>query len=363
MDGAPGRVHRRPVTLRRPRRRTAPGAPTPAAVASGVVLLCLLAACGATPRDPPPPGERQRAPHGFLTGTAWLPDGRIYFARSKDLLATLELWRLAPGRRAERVPTPQLRGCRRTEYRLATALPDGRLALERDCTARDAYSSRVDVVALDPRTRRMEMLLALGRRNPSAISWRRDGRSGYVAYSGGFCSGIAPFTRAGLGRFRRPVTVDGHTWQLDRIFRQSPGSDCTSEGRADQVVLSGDGRTVVFLASPESQGSGGIARLDHPWNLYVWAPSHESPRRVVEGFDDHRGLALSPDGRTVAVSGRRDDDEGLWLIHLRSGRMETLGQGELSGPSFSPDGDRLAVIRARSLEDRELRVVSVPGVR
>jgi len=333
-----------------------------ARIAACLLLVAALASCewGRSDKPPPPvPGTRLDLPEGSLGTTAWLADGYVYVVHSSKVIDPYRLWRAAPGRPPQPVALPNLPECRRTSWVKLTALLDERLGLARYCSMEDPRQSHIDSVAYDPKTQRVELLAPLGEYNPTSVSWHKDLTSGYVSYGTGVCAGFAPLRRKGIGRFPNPITIDGHTWQVDQVFFDRVDTDCRAQGRAEQALLTRDERRLVFLASPESQGNSGQVREIYPWHVYEQELPDGQPRRVVRGFSDTRGVALAPDGRTLAVAGLRGKEQGLWLVDLDSGNMRKLTGAVFSSPAFSPDGRQLAVVRFLDDEHAELRVLNV----
>jgi WD40-like Beta Propeller Repeat len=331
-----------------------------------VLLLVLLAvpAChgGATASpESGVPMRRLAAPAGHLFGTAWLPDGRIYFGHATDAGAQPETWRIpASGGGAEQLALPSVPTCRFTEFLHVTGLPDGRLGLTRVCHGSSPDRDAIDTGALDPRTGRYEPLAPLGDTNPSAVTWRKDLRAGFVSYSSAICAGLAAITRKGPRRVAAPVTLDGRTWHLDEDVFAPGDTDCTGRGRADLPVLSPDGRLLYFVASPASVGVSGTARLDVPWNLYRWPEPAGRPEPLLRDLGTPVGLAISPDGRQLAVCGQRGGQYGLWLVDSSTGSSRKLADGKLVDPSFSPDGRHLAAIFRQDGDHAFLQVLDLP---
>jgi WD40-like Beta Propeller Repeat len=328
-------------------------------------LLLVLAGCvrigGGGQPEASVGRHRLPTPQGSLFGTAWLGNGWIYFGHSVGLAAG-EVWRVpAAGGQPQRLRLPQVRGCRVTEYLRADNLPDGRLGLARFCQAMAVGEpTRIDAGALDPRTGRYQPLAPLRDVNPSKVTWRADLRSGYVSHTSGICAGLAPLTRRGAQRFPLPVTLQGRTWRLEDHFFLPADEDCSGRGRADLPVLAPDGRRLYFLASPASMGVGGFARLDQPWDLYRWSPPGESPQALVRGLNDPLGLAIAPDGRSLALGAKRGRRFGLWLVNTADGSVDRLASGEFGDPSFSADGRHLVALLSKGPDHAELYVFDLP---
>lgn len=125
-------------------------------------------------------------------------------------------------------------------------------------------------------------------------------------------------------------------------------------------MLTPDDRRLVFLASPESQGHTDHQRLNDPWSVYVLDLPDGKPRRLAGGFDE-RGAAMSPDGKRVAVTGRRGSEQGLWLVELDTGEVRKVSDAYLAVPVFSPDGRKLVVAFTPKENHNQLSMLDVPA--
>ena len=131
------------------------------------------------------------------------------------------------------------------------------------------------------------------------------------------------------------------------------------EELVDRVVpsdpqISPDGSRVAFVAAP-------VGRKGERSIRTIWIGDAESAaRQLTAGTSDDRAPRWSPDGsRLVFLSDRlrTDDDESrLFLLPLAGGEARPLGtlKGELSQPSWSPDGRFVAVLR-QDPEDESLK--------
>ena len=63
----------------------------------------------------------------------------------------------------------------------------------------------------------------------------------------------------------------------------------------------------------------------------------------LDEIQEIRALALSPDEQTLAISGRANNERGLWLYNIETEHIEgTITNGNASVISWSPDGTYLA---------------------
>ena len=121
----------------------------------------------------------------------------------------------------------------------------------------------------------------------------------------------------------------------------------TTAPEADSCpAWSPDGRSIAFIR----EGPGGKA------SVYLVSPLGPPERKVAEvsqtGMDWPRGLAWTPDGKSLVVTDRNSDSEplGLFLLSVESGERQRLTSPPEkvfvdSQPAFSPDGRTLAFIR------------------
>lgn len=305
----------------------------------------------------PVPHERLRLPAGEYLNVAWLPDGTIavnYVAVPENVQRQrlpLEIYRLRPdGTEVQVVPLPQQPSCVRTDYIVGGVLPDGRLLVGRDCyTGKSGDAGRSEAIALDLADGQVTSLAPLGSYSVS-VAWRPQSSEGAASFAGGQCDSVTAVDASGFLPAPEPVTVDGHTWPLDVVFR--PGFEfsdspelCKPYGRARDAQYTKDGKIIAFFASPDSVGVAGKQREDIPWNLYLATPTAggrlldpASIRKVFTDIRDPHGMALSRDGRLVTLAGSFGSDRlGTWLIDTTTGHARLLGKGTVNTTAFSPD--------------------------
>jgi cytochrome c len=106
---------------------------------------------------------------------------------------------------------------------------------------------------------------------------------------------------------------------------------------AEQVMRFHDSavNAVIFLKDGRIATAGADARIA------IWTPGHPRPDKVLEGHTGPIvGLALSPDGKTLA-SASWDRSVRLWLLGGGTPRVLEGHSQNVNGVAFMPDGRRL----------------------
>lgn len=130
------------------------------------------------------------------------------------------------------------------------------------------------------------------------------------------------------------------------------------DGNPRAPAWSPDGQTVAFLRVRSDIGCTGVFLV----------PAHGgAERRLADCRPCRDGWTLdwSPDGRWLTLAGWHRARSGLYLLEVRSGRLQPLEMPPSPlfdfAPRFSPDGRRLAFRRGTGEEAEDLYVVPVTG--
>ncbi len=309
-----------------------------------------------------PDGSETRAltASGDATMPRWSPDGRqLLFVRGQGMAA--ELYLTTPGGTPRRLTSNT-----RPENGARWSPRDGRVAytLPRSLGVGGSLdpSASEEVWIVDP-TRGEARKLVDGfdpawSPDGGRLTYATNGRRRTAAPSGAFLNAIHLVPESGRGD--RPVITLGQIpWDLEPSF-QLPFRPETYRLRAP--AWSPDGRSLV--ASADGHTAMAVTFDDAGGNLRVWAPAYQGA--IGRAAWSPRGDRLAIDARLVTGL------EVVTIVDLPTGRETRLGGAEqgfqASGPSWAPDGRRLALV-SRALPDprepeppRELRVYGADGV-
>jgi hypothetical protein len=312
-----------------------------------VAVASLISAGCVGGADPSLPADRLVGPPGRLAEVVWANEGSAVATELDPEIGIVTYVMRVDVETGERtrVRLPERSDCERVAEQVVATLPDGRVLIVQDCDPHELdRSARRTLLALDVATGDVETLgPGPGPGIPTGLAYLPHERRGWFSTGSRICGGVAPFGPDGA-LIDWDVTV-GHAdapIELDAFFSRS-GMDCP--GVADEVILSGDGTRLAFIAAPDTarQGTGG-GRLNAAWNIYVMdiaGPAALQPRLVYEGIEGGNGLAWSPDGGRFAIAGSIGGREGTWLIPADGGEAVRVSSSFLSRSAFSPDGTQL----------------------
>ncbi|HXW97964.1 MAG TPA: protein kinase [Gemmatimonadales bacterium] len=250
-----------------------------------------------------PPVQLADGVNGVLAGGAWLEDDRIAFTNQTfEILAVP-----AAGGPAKRLA----RAVQNTGLVFPTALPRRDAIL---ITACGNNCAQMTLMSFNMKTQQLDTVLpnaAIGRYLPTGqlVAVRSDGS----VVSGAFDLGRLKYTSAPT------VLVNGIQLEL---------------GIIPELSLANDG-TLIYLAANQAAGSATVAQVDRSGNARVldqdWLTRFTS-------------MALSPDGRQLAVSTAEGPSNVLWVKQLDRGPLTKLSFGGTINyrPAWSPDGRMLS---------------------
>jgi WD40 repeat protein len=296
-----------------------------------------------------PLGVKIPASAGYFYSLAWLRDGTLVVGTGPDATPSIEqLWQFhQDGSEVRQLPTPSDSSCRlATRYMFPIALPDGRLGLTKKCdTANPGVERFASAVAYDLRSQSFSALADVGARmaGVGGVSWNPDLTRGIGAQSSRICSDVAWVTPNGPEGIAAEIRQGGKSWRLDGWLSQPAGASCTNQGRADCPAWSPDGRQIALLASPESIGVDGQARLDVPWSIYLIDVGSLHASKVLGNLQDACDLAWSPDGRWLAFTGKVSDQRGIWLFSPSTTKLHLVAShgNDPRNPVWSPDSRKV----------------------
>lgn len=317
-------------------------------IASTLLMGLLVMSACASPVDRALSGQELaevQAP--FVTGVAWLSNGSIVVGTDgpEPTLASNTLWLIPPGERDPRrltIPEDDDSLCFLVEYVAPQELPDGRLGLLRWCELDPPGSGdEFSLVAYDMDHDTLESLAPV----PflaAFFSWNPTMERAVASNQDASCMGMT-WVRGG----GEPIVIrDG-----DRTFRaeegiETFGPDCQGI-RAGLPAWSPSGETILFLASPASADlEDPFDRASSPWNLHALDVATGAVRTLVTGIEDPAtSPAWARSGMWVALYGKINGREGVWLVDPRDGHLEWVTAATSTDVAWSPEGDRLLTAR------------------
>ena len=135
-----------------------------------------------------------------------------------------------------------------------------------------------------------------------------------------------------------------------------------TDGADPRRIFRGDGSVMSPQWSPDGEwivfGAGGYfgARRTRPGRVMVVRPDGSDPRAVTEGPLNAGFPSFSPDGGEVVYRVWGDTAEGLRIVSLADGAVQTLTTGYDNFPAWSPAGDLIVFSR---LADGDFDIFSI----
>jgi DNA-binding winged helix-turn-helix (wHTH) protein len=263
-------------------------------------------------------------------GASWGEDGSILYA--PDYASGLRRVAAAGGLPTV-LTTPDARAGE-IGHRWPEVLPGGRAALFTVWRRGGWKDASVELLDLHSGHRRV--LIRGG-------SYARYAPTGHLVFArAGGTRGLAavPFDLERLAVFGSPVAV------LDGV-RTDPAQG------GGQFTLSRDGTLVYLPGGPQGNGRA----------VYRLAPDGDG-RALPLPARPYRNLALSADGRRLALTVRELDRSELWVSEIDRGNLSRLTyEGDSIEPVWSPDGRSIAFAWARSGGRHEIFRVAADGSR
>ena len=292
--------------------------------------------------------------HRSVGELVWLADEWIYFTTEVTSAQGPELWRTRSGAEAEQVDLANLLGCGQPTAVSSVFAVGTRLGLMGRCSAGDAL-----VVAVNPQHPQEREVLLESPILLAHVSISAGLTQGYGDYDVGSCRDLVRLLPAGPV----PLKVEDTAENQLRLTVREGGLSQVWESHCARALngwsaLSTDGQTHVFAASSSALASTGEERRTTPLSLYVQHVEDDRAELFATGLVDILALALSPDGRLVALStGPYADERALILIEVATGRIQEIAKGRYSSVSFSPDLRHVAAVHYR--DDGGERVISL----
>ncbi|HMD15369.1 MAG TPA: protein kinase [Terriglobales bacterium] len=151
----------------------------------------------------------------------------------------------------------------------------------------------------------------------------------------GVIGALIILSAAGIGAykfFHRPAPMPFQNFTITQV---------TNSGNVYQAAISPDGKYLLSLVGDKGKASLWLRNIPTNSDTQVIAPSDAS----------YWNLTFSPDGNYFyflkAMTGNRS---GLFRVPVLGGVPQTIVRDDASGATFSPDGKRMAFVRANAPE-------------
>ena len=347
-----------PTSARSTRGRSIPRAAAGCLVVAGFALI--VGACSSPePRSEPRfTHDTIAIPSAHYLSITWPIDDEIVVGRLREPEEGpgVELLALDPVSGDRRVLTLTNPHCGRIDAFALTTLPTNDIGLLESCLKNPDWgfppANRLFLSAahLDggPTTRIMRQTLGF---NARQFTWNPSMTEGFASTLSDLCGSITGLTPEGPEPVPIRVNVGGAVWELDDYFQELPDASCKRYGRADWPALSPDGKFLAFMVSAPQAGVTGFDVATAPWDLMLMGDGAE-PEIVVREILHPRGLAWSPDGRSVSFSGQiMGRGRGVWVYRPSSAALFRVWDGSVHSLAWSPDGDRIVGVYAPDISE------------
>lgn len=304
-------------------------------VAAAVAGMALVAGCVSGCSSEP-------GPSGNLSAVGWMPDGRVV-AGSARIDEAARLWTARPDGRMQSLPFDY---CAPVIILSVFAVPaPDRIGLSVWCAEQPSFR----IVTLGSKDGRIEQLTALSTDINGGVYVTGAGK-GYVEYGSEGCVGIAEISGMDVKPLTLRITVNGTTAALDTYLPSvDSGGPCQATGLARHPSISDDGRYFAFFLRLCGQSCTGADEFNHEWRVVVHDASTGRIQLLSPGFQAPAGSAVSDSGR-VAISGRHDDQTGLWQCSLEDRCLQPrrVASQILTSPAYNQQGTRIVAITDRA---------------
>ncbi len=349
-------------------------------VAALISVGLLAAACSSSPGQVAPSfvqGSVVDTQPGRIAGLAWPSAETLVFEiddEPADVSNAAEIWRVQlDGTSRSQVLLPQLTDCRRTRYHNPIALGGGSVGIVQACDLQSPGREPTSyaLLALDPDLGDTKPLVSsdpLGFLDSfaapvAAPNAERD--AALLAVGDQVCSTIAFVDKDGAHPLDLSIGHGTESWNLSQFFVDDSRT-CVEQGRAAWPTWSRSNGLIAFLASPQSLGVGGLARMELPWNIYRWSLTQDRAQTLLENVRFPRDLTWSPDGEWLAFGGEIGGRDGLWLLNPATSAVVEVTDDAVLALAWSPDGQSIAASVATTSDEvtgpRELVTYSVASL-
>jgi Tol biopolymer transport system component/DNA-binding winged helix-turn-helix (wHTH) protein len=139
-------------------------------------------------------------------------------------------------------------------------------------------------------------------------------------------------------------------------------------GTGEPVRLTkGEKDALVPVFSPDGRGVAFSRSFPDTSKIYIVPALGGAERKIAEVQSGGTSFSFMPDGQTIAVADRdsANSNSGIFFVNVETGAKQRLTAPPLNfndhSPRISPDGKSIVFLRAASVSDMDLYIVSVAG--
>ena len=270
-------------------------------------------------------------PPGYYDHIVYIDDHVIGFADNSDAPKEEQISFAYEGDKEATSFNPENDpNCKRYSYfQVVNILPDGRLALFKECKIDLGITAFRSIFAYDWHTGELEQLVPDRLRlfGPKFYTWNPDMTLGVQETGPGYPGTIYWINRDGLSPMDIVIEDRGLTWNLKDYIE---GKERT--GAARHPAWSPDGKTIAFFVTTYGILEEPKPKYNVNYDLYFMDPATLKPVQELMDVADAGKIVWSPNNEYLLFRGcvERRRTCGLWMYRISDKTLTLLKEGEFA---------------------------------